>query len=445
MEQDRYTISYRAAKVRQVMEWIKAGQSGCLIGLRGGGKSNLLRFLLREEVRQYYLGQDYTGFAFVLVDLLALTECTEWAVCELIFDRLLGQLHPLGIEEEIIEEMMSLQREVMRSRDLLTAYRAVERCVDVLCRRPTQRVVLLFSEFDAVFRTLDPSLFRSLRAIRNAHKGQVSYVVVVANDLASLRDDLTQVEHFYRLVSRNICILGPFNEADARHMIHYLASRRSAELSDKDTANVIELSGGHASLSLLWDTHYEGGLAELTPAFKDEPIVQAECRKIWESLSEGEQAALCAQAGGAQADPDMLRHLKRRGVVREGRLGTSIFSPLFAHFVHQQAPPLSIGTVISASPRIVQISRRRIENLTELEFEMLCYLYEHRGKVCTKDELIANVYRRKYHRMKGGVTDEALQTLISRLRKKIEPDRRRPRYIVTVREEGYRFVEPREQ
>jgi DNA-binding response OmpR family regulator len=43
--------------------------------------------------------------------------------------------------------------------------------------------------------------------------------------------------------------------------------------------------------------------------------------------------------------------------------------------------------------------------------------------------------------MKGGVTDGALQTLISRLRAKIEPDRS-PRYIVTVRGEGYKFIEP---
>ena len=38
--------------------------------------------------------------------------------------------------------------------------------------------------------------------------------------------------------------------------------------------------------------------------------------------------------------------------------------------------------------------------------------------------------------------NKTLQTLISRLRRKIEPDRGRPRYIVTVRGEGYKFVVP---
>ncbi len=434
---DRYTLTYRVAEARQVMGWIKAGQSGCLIGLRGAGKSNFLRFLLRQDVRRHYLGQDWADFAFVLIDLLALTERTEWAVYELMLDRL------LGVEEEIVEEMASLHREVAHSRDSLMAQRAIERCVDVLCQRPGQRIILLFDEFDAVCQTLDPSLFRCLRAIRDAHKGQVSYIIVVADDLACLRDDLAEVDHFYRLVSRNVCDLGPYSEADTRQMIRYLAAQRSVELSEGDMARLIELSGGHAgllkaTLSLLWDAHQDGGIAKIVPAFKDEPAVRAECRKVWDSLSQGEQAALCALAAEAQAALYALRRLKRKGLVREDQ---SIFSSLFADFIRQQTPPPTEGVIISRSPRQVQIGGRRVETLTELEFEMLCYLYEHRGRVCTKDELIANVYRQRYDRMTGGVSDEALQTLIARLRAKIEPDRRRPRYVVTVRGEGYRFVE----
>jgi len=354
----------------------------------------------------------------------------------------------LGIEEEAVEEMKSLHREVVRTKDTLTAQRAVEQCVDVFCQRPTQRIVLLFDEFDAVFRTLDPPLFRTLRAIRDAHKGQVSYIVVVADDLACLRNELTEVDHFYRLVSRNVCGLGPYSEVDARQMIRYLASQRSIEFSEGDTARLVELGGGHAGLlkailSLLWDAQQEGSLAGIAPALKDEPAIQAECRKVWASLPESEQAALRALTGGVQADRHALRRLKRKGLVREDQPAPSLFSPLFTDFVRQEAPPSIKGVIVSRSPRKVQIDGRRVETLTELEFEMLCYLYEHRGRVCTKDELIANVYRQRYDRMTGGVSDEALQALVSRLRAKIEPDRRRPRYIVTVRGEGYRFMDSR--
>ncbi len=436
---DRYTLAYRAAEARQVMGWIEAGQSGCLVGLRGAGKSNFLRFLLRADVRRHYLGQDYADFVFVLVDLLALAERAEWAVYELMLDRL------AGMEGQGVAEIASLHREVTRSRDSLIARRAIERCLDIFCQQPERRVILFFDEFDVVFRTFAPSLFRCLRAIRDAHKGQVSYVVAVTGDLACLRDDLTGVEHFYRLVGRNVCGLGPYGEADARRMVRYLASRRSSELSAADTARLVELSGGHAGLlktllSLLWDAHHGGDLAGMAPALKDEPAVQAECLKVWGSLPEGEQSALSVLASGGQADLHVLRRLKRKGLVRGGQL-SSIFSPLFAHFIHQQSPPATKGVLVSRSPRIVQIEGRRVENLTELEFEVLCYLHEHRGRVCTKDELIANVYRQRYDRMAGGVSDEALQALVSRLRAKIEPERGRPCYVVTVRGQGYKFVE----
>jgi hypothetical protein len=449
MEQDLYPPNYRSTEARQVMGWIEAGQSGCLVGLRGAGKSYFLHFLVRQDVRQRYLGPNWADFIFVLVDLLALTEHTEWATCELMLDRLLGQLRPPTIEAKVAEEMMALHQEAVRRRDLFTAERALERCVGALCQHPGRRVVLLFSKFDTVFRTLDASLFRCLRAIQNAHRGQVSYVVAIANYLASLRNDLAGVDPFYRLVGRNVCFLGPFDATDAGYMIHYETAQRSAALSTGDTTHLIALSGGHAGLikailGLLWDVRYGGKLAELAPALSDEPAVQAECRKVWGSLSEDEQAGLCALVNEGQTHPRALRQLAYRGLIRESQSAPFIFSPLFADFVRWQAPPPTGGTVVSRSPLLVQIKGRRIEGLSELEFEALYYLYARRGEVCTKDELIKNVYGQQFDRMKGGVSDEALQTLISRLRDKVEPDRRRPQYIVTVRGAGYKFVEPDE-
>jgi DNA-binding winged helix-turn-helix (wHTH) protein len=444
VEQDRYTLAYRATEARQVMGWIKAGQSGSLIGLRGAGKSNFLRFLLHEDVRQHYLGQAYTDFLFVLSDLLLLAECTEWAVYALILERL-RQFCLWSVDQQAAEEMALPPKKIARIRDPLIAQRAVERCVNILCEPPTRHLVLLFDEFDAVFRELDPSLFRCLRAIRDDHKEQISYVIVV-NDLTCLRCDAPEMEHFCRLVSRNVCGLGPYSAVDARQMVYHLASQRSVELSERDVVCLLELSGGHAGLlktilSLLWGTYQGASLEQLTPCLKDEPAVQSECRKVWGSLSEDEQAALCALADGAQIDPPMLRRLKLRGLVRGDQSEASLFSPLFADFACQQTPPLMKTTVVTRSPRIVQIAGRRIEGLTELEFELLFYLYQHQGEVCTKDDLIENVYRQRYDRMAGGVSDEALQALVSRLRAKVEP----PRYITTARGEGYRFVEPEER
>jgi DNA-binding winged helix-turn-helix (wHTH) protein len=309
---------------------------------------------------------------------------------------------------------------------------------------------LVFNEFDAAFRTLNPRLFHSLRAMRDAYKDQVSYIIAVTNDLATLGDNLDEVEPFYYLVSSNVCYLGPLNEADTRYRLRWLAAQRCVGLSEQDIARMIELSGGYPSLfrvilNLLWDPQQAHNLADLAPRLKDEPAVQAECRKIWGSLAEKERGALRAVANGMPIAPPVLENLKRRGLVRAGPSRSPvIFASLFADFVRRQTTTSATSRVlIQRDTREVEIDGRQIKNLTELEFEAFCYLYEHRGQVCTKDELIENVYRLQHERMKGGVTDETLQTLISRLRDKIEPDRG-PRYVVTVRGEGYRFVEPGE-
>jgi DNA-binding winged helix-turn-helix (wHTH) protein len=225
-------------------------------------------------------------------------------------------------------------------------------------------------------------------------------------------------------------------------MISYLASQRSIEFSEAETARLIELSGGHAGLlkailSRLWEVDRE----DRAPTFAEEPVVQAECRKVWSSLSEVQQAALIALTSGAQADPSPLQRLKRKGLIRESQSESLVFSPLFAGFIRQQTPPATKDTIISRSPPQVQLEGRRIKNLSELEFEMLCYLYENQGRLCTKDELIENVYRQKFDSMTGGVSEAMLQKLISRLRGKIEPEQGPPRYILTVRGEGYKFVE----
>ena len=346
-EQGRYTAAYRAVEARQVMGWIKAGESGCLIGLRGAGKSNFLRFVLSHTARQHYLGQGWADFSLVLIDLLALTEYAEWAVFELILDRLIAQLASMKISPATNTEIEALHREVTQTRSALTARQAIERCVAMLCLSPARRIVLLLDEFDAVFRKLDPSLFRCLRAIRDAHKDQVSILVIVTNDLTLQRGDLPEVEHFYRLVSRNVCGLGPYSEADARQMIGHISARRSIALSAEDTTHLIALCGGHAglikaSLSLIWSEQQARSLEEIASALGDESTVQAECQKMWDGISDSEQIALGALVNGEAVDPEALRRLKRKGLVRQGQpepLG--LFSPLFADYVRRQALPSS--------------------------------------------------------------------------------------------------------
>src|SRR5690606_17862702 len=57
------------------------------------------------------------------------------------------------------------------------------------------------------------------------------------------------------------------------------------------------------------------------------------------------------------------------------------------------------------------------------------------GKIFTKEELVDKIWRESYNPM---IHDSKVYTSISRLRKLIEPDFRRPMYILNERD-GYAF------
>jgi hypothetical protein len=74
--------------------------------------------------------------------------------------------------------------------------------------------------------------------------------------------------------------------------------------------------------------------------------------------------------------------------------------------------------------------------LSVKQFELLWYLYQHRGRVVSKDELATNVWPE----VEGEVYDANIDRMVSRVRSRIEPDEREdPRFIVTIRGYGYQM------
>ena len=72
--------------------------------------------------------------------------------------------------------------------------------------------------------------------------------------------------------------------------------------------------------------------------------------------------------------------------------------------------------------------------LTGKEFDLLLFLASNKGRVFTKKQIYSQVWEEEY-----AFDDSNIMSLISKLRKKIEPDPDHPFYILTVRGVGYRF------
>ena len=73
--------------------------------------------------------------------------------------------------------------------------------------------------------------------------------------------------------------------------------------------------------------------------------------------------------------------------------------------------------------------------LTRAEFALLVVLARHSGRVLSRDQLLDAALGRR-----AEPYDRSVDVLVGRLRRKIEPDAKVPRFIVTVLGEGYKFA-----
>jgi DNA-binding response OmpR family regulator len=106
-----------------------------------------------------------------------------------------------------------------------------------------------------------------------------------------------------------------------------------------------------------------------------------------------------------------------------------------------QAAPASEGGIISASGLRIDPARRQVHqdgrsiDLTPHEFDVLYLLAASPGIVFTRERLLEKVWTQDIH-----VTERSVDTLIKRLRQKIEADTAEPKLILTVWGTGYKFT-----
>jgi len=100
-------------------------------------------------------------------------------------------------------------------------------------------------------------------------------------------------------------------------------------------------------------------------------------------------------------------------------------------------PALTVGAlVVDPAAREVVLGGRRIE-LSRKEFDLLHVLASNVGRVVSKRELLAEVWRQPY-----GGAERTVDVHLSWLRRKLGETAAEPRYLHSVRGVGVRLVDP---
>ncbi len=435
---------FRHEEVMQLTKLIEAGESVSVIGMSGTGKSNLFNHLCNPQTQDVYFNE--RPFPLIIrVNFHYAPDYTDRSMYSLILEQLESispreitryEL-PVGVADQVIWYHDSL---IEAQDDLLKVQRNFKQAIRLLLYGNERKLVFLFDQFDDVYREAPAHFFANLRGLRENYKYRISYLIFTRDMLPNIMESDPSREEFYELMASNLVGLRPYNFSDARDLLNRVGARNQITFNDQQAEQLIAVSGGHAGLLRSAFLAFGRDEVEWTAGENDEvlleiPGVRLECEKIWRSLSVQERKLLHTIQHGQKTSTDqqaILEQLSIKGVLRSVQ-DPVIFSPLFALFIKRQDPLWERPIYFEESTRQILVLGQPVPSLTSLEFRLFRALFEREGEVLDKDDLI----EAGWPSARGGVSDEALTAAMARLRRKIEPDSKNPRFLNNIRNQGY--------
>lgn len=435
-----------------ILQRVVDGDCSAVVGLSNTGKSYLLRILADEKVQQRLLGTQIKDYVFIYVDFNLMLEATEQGFYELILRCLLEELSVQDPQAEFVEKLQNAYRTLVAPPTAFQISLSFSEGLTAVCKGTDSNLVLLFDEFDEPFEQIDGRAFLNLRALKDKYRQRLSYVTATNRRLSNIRRG-RDVDEFVELFGPFTRFLGPLDPADVTQVVAWVAGQEGYTFDDEDRAFLHHHADGHLGLLLsvcrslgevtgepVRDAGQDWLIHRQVREQLDRDLnVQRECRKLWDDLTETQQDTLMAVVGGEEdIDEHSLDSLRRKGVIRPAQ--EILFSPVLEGFVRRQRLTRRRrleGVRVDVESGNVWVDSRQTPTLTDLEYRLLLLLYGRLNKICDKYQIVEAVWGEDYI---DQVDDARIDKLLSRLRSKIEPDPRNPRYIVTVRGRGYKLV-----
>lgn len=319
----RHGLDYRGDEIDFVLNHARRGESLCLVGVAGSGKSNLIIFLRNSEVMGRPLeGDDPKQLCFPAVD------ATGWD----------------GTAESLWRAMLSALLEITTvdwpSTGISHAdpLRRLEAALNWVCQTHNQQVMFLLDEFDEVLRKGPPSVFDQFSRLRAAgNHERLSYLVFTRKlpHVLGRDHELDSKSKFYDLLRYNIYAMPLHTREDSMQMLHHLNAVADWPFTDDDLAVIQAQTGNHSRLiKITFEVCKRRSVTPMSdrPRLADEPEIRDECRRILNGLhhQEREVAIRFASDRSLPGDESTIDHLKRRELITDA--GTW-FSPLMKSYL----------------------------------------------------------------------------------------------------------------
>lgn len=430
-----YPADTRFEEIEKVLNFIKEGSSCQITSLPGVGRSNILGILAyNRKVRLKHLGQTYKGFQFVYLNFSEIRKKPLIEAMKFIFLSLIDSLRDRKMDEEY-EIVNKIFRESIEFKDELVLFGGLKKAIDYLALEKNLTIILLFDRFEEYISVVDSEFFSNLRVLRNRAKYKFSVVFSLNRPLEETLE-ATLFSDFYEFVAGKIIYLPISDKPGVDFRVSYLEEITGKKVDKKLLSEVYELTGAHSNLVRLSleallanEQKFENKLLLRKFLLEQKPVRSA-LFAIWNSLTPSEQALL--------AKPQKIenKYLEDVGLIKEGLITISLLSD----YIKERGSVLKQTEEfqINESGEIIKGELVLSDKLTSLEYRLLKFMLENKERILEKEEIINAVWKEAKTTL--GVTDQALDQLIFRLRKKIEDDPNNPVHIQTIKGRGFKFA-----
>lgn len=434
-----YPDNTRFKEIERIISYIKEGNSCQVISAAGVGRSNLLGLLAyNRSVRIKHLGQNQKNFHFVLLNFSEIRKKPLVEATKFIFLEILDSLRERGMKT-YYENINKIFKESVEFNDQLVLFSGLKKTIDFLALEKKLTLILLFDRFEEYIPDLNTEFFANLRILRNRAKFNFSVVFSLNRPLEDLIEPI-MFSDFFEFVAGRLVFLPIEDRPGLNFRISHLEKVSGKKISNSLIDKALVLTSGHGKLTVLVLEEFLE-LSEI-PSDENQLInhllskrpVRSALFSIWSSLNPSEQQYFIDK----KQEPVFL---ERIGLCYDGK--TTVL--LFDNFVKQEIfknikMSKNEAIIFEKSSNQIKLGENVIsDQLTSSEFKLLKKLIENKDKILTKDQIINAVWGEKTTTL--GVTDQALDQLIFRLRKKIEINPNKPEHILTVKGRGFKLAQ----
>lgn len=428
-----YPANARFTEIEKIFQYIKEGHSCQLIGLPGVGRANVLNLLAyNRAVREIHVGENQKWFHFVTVDFSEVRGKPLFETTKLMFLELVESLHERQLEDAY-EVTTAMFKEALGFQDELVLFQGLKKVIDYLAIEKELTIIFLFDRFEEYIPMLTTDFFSNLRVLRNKAKYRFSVIFSLGRPLEDMVEP-TLLADYYEFFTGHAVYLPLGDKPITDFRIGYLEKVSEKTIAKTIVASILVLTGGHGKLTRLCVEAAVQSKETVSEAFflSRKPIHGA-LLEIWYYLTPEEQQDIVDLI--KKKTPIQTLFLEDIGIVEK----TTISIPLFSSFVEEEYKHLIDEKIVfdDVTNTIRQGAKNISDMLTISEFRLFAFLLQHEEEIIQRSDLIDAVW--KNGASTAGVTDQALDQLLFRLRKKIEENPNQPEHILTVKGRGVKY------